>query len=107
MTITSLIMATPLLDLYGPLACDAYILFTAAHNILVVTGGFVMALFRLLCVQFQSHIRSLEKLMVKLTWIHLILFWAILITNYWGIIIYGSTTLSEFCNGYTTKVILI
>ena len=105
MTITSLIMATPLLDLYGPLACDVYFLFTVAHNTLVVTGGFAMALFRILCVQFYGYVPSLEKLMVQLMGVQLVLFLGIWLANYFAAIIYGSSNLFEFCNGYTTKVI--
>ena len=105
MTITSLIMATPLLDMYGPVACDAYFLFTCAHNSLAVTGGFAMALFRMLCVQFHSYVPSLERLMVKLMGVQLALFLGIWLTVYFAAIIYGSSSLFEFCNGYTTKVI--
>ena len=104
MTITSLIKATPLLNLYGPLACDAFYLITVAHNTLVVTGGFVMALFRMLCVQFHNHVLSLERLMLKLMWVQLVLFLVIWGTNFFAVDIYGSSNLSEFCNGYTTKV---
>ena len=68
MTITSLIMATPLLDMYGTLGCDVYFHFTIAHNILVVTGGFVMALFRMLCVRFDNYVPSLERLMLLKNW---------------------------------------
>ena len=89
MTITSLIMGTPLLDLYGPLACDVYFLFTVAHNTLVVTGGFAMALFRMLCVQFYGYVPSLEKLMVQLMGVQLVLFLGIWLANYFAAIIYG------------------
>ena len=43
MTIISLTLATPILDLYGPNACDLYYGFLIAHNTLVATGGFFMA----------------------------------------------------------------
>ena len=104
MTITSLIMATPLLDMYGTLGCDVYFHFTIAHNILVVTGGFVMALFRMLCVRFHNYVPSLERLMHKLMWVQLVLFLVIWGTNVFVVDVYGSSNLSEFCNGYTTKV---
>ena len=81
MTITSLMTATPLLDLYGPWACDAYYLCTVAHNTLVVTGGFFMALFRMLCVQFQSYVPSMVRMMVRLMWVQLATFLGIVLVQ--------------------------
>ena len=63
-----------------------------------------MALFRMLCVQFHNHVLSLERLMLKLMWVQLVLFLVIWGTNFFAVDIYGSSNLSEFCNGYTTKV---
>ena len=104
MTLTSLIMAVPLLDLFGPLGCDAFYLFTVAHNTLVVNGGFFMALFRMLCVQFQNYVPSLESLMVSLMKVQLAVTLSGFITAYVGALFYGSSNLFEFCNGYTTEV---
>ena len=104
MIITSLTLATPLLDLFGPTGCDAFNFVTTAHNVLIVTGGFTMAIFRLICVQFQSYVNSLEGLMVRLMWIQFVIFLGGLISVFWGLKTYGSSSFTEFCNGYTTKV---
>ena len=106
MIITCLIMGIPILDLLGPLACDVFYIFTIAHNILIATGGFFMAVFRMLCVQFQNYVPSLEKLMLMVMKVHLVTFLGTFMTGYVGAIFYGSSNLLEFCNGYTTKVIL-
>ncbi len=104
MTINSLIMATSILDLYGPSACEVYWAFLLAHNTLVATGGFTMALFRMLCVQFQSYIPSLEKLMVKLIWMQCALSIGVWNFSWIAADIYGSNNTFEFCRGYTTKM---
>ena len=104
MTITSLVMATPLLDLLGPTTCDIYNFVTLIHNTLIVTGGFVMALFRLICIRFQSSVSTPERLMAKLMRLQLAIFSGVFISAWWGVNIYGSSNFYEFCRGYTTKV---
>ena len=104
MTITSLIMATPILHLYGPVACDIYFLIAVAHNALGISGGFAMALFRMLCVQFQSFVSSMEKLMIKLMWMQYALAICILVTSWMALDIYGSSNIIEFARGYSTKM---
>ena len=104
MTITSLVMATPLIDLFGPTACDTYNLVTTAHNILIVTGGFFMALFRLLCIRFQCYVSSPERSMAKLMWTQFAIVLVSGIIFWWGLETYGSSNFFEFCRGYTTKV---
>ena len=104
MTIASLIMATPVLDLYGPLGFYMYLLFTVAHNALGISGEFTMALFRMLCVQFQSVISSMEKLMIKLIWMQLTLCICIVVTSGRAADIYGSSNIMDFARGYSTKM---
>ena len=104
MTITSLIMATPILHLYGPLGFYMYLLFTVAHNALAISGGFTMALFRMLCVQFQIVISSMEKLMIKLMWMQYTMCICILVTSAMAADIYGSSNIIEFARGYSTKM---
>ena len=104
MTIISLTLATPILDLYGPNACDLYYGFLIAHNTLVATGGFFMALFRMLCVQFQSYIQSLEKLMVKLLWLQYMCSVGMWTLGWVAVDVYGSSNTFDFCRGYTTKM---
>ena len=104
LTIISLITATSILDLYGPLACDFYFLITVTHNALLITGGLTMALFRLICIQFQGYFSSMENLMVNLMWIQYGLAACIMATTWLAADIYGSVSLYEFCRGYTTKM---
>ena len=104
MTITSLIMATPILHLYGPLGFYMYLLFTVAHNALAISGGFTMALFRMLCVQFQIVSSSMEKLMIKLMWMQYTMWICILVTSAMAADIYGSSNIIEFARGYSTKM---
>ena len=99
-------MATPLLDLYGPMACDAYYLFTVGHADLVGIGGVGMALFRMICTTGNIPIGSLQKLTVRLMlgqYSICFIFWA---THWWSVNIYGSSNLFQFCRGYTAKVTL-
>ena len=72
MIITCLIMGIPILDLLGPLACEVFYIFTIAHNILIATGGFFMAVFRMLCVQFQNYVPSVKSLRNKRQFVVLI-----------------------------------
>ena len=104
MTIASLIMATPVLDLYGPLGFYMYLLFTVAHNALGISGEFTMALFRMLCVQFQIVISSMEKLMIKLMWMQYTMCICILVTSAMAADIYGSSNIIAFARGYSTKM---
>ena len=104
MTITSLITATPILDLFGPQGCDVYLLLSVAHYALGLTGGYAMALFRMLCVQFHNYVSSMEKLMIKLIWMQYTLSICILVTSWKAVDVYGSSNLSEFMRGYSTKM---
>jgi len=63
-----------------------------------------MALFRMLCVQFQSYIPSLEKLMTQLLMMQLALSIGVWNFNWIAADIYGSNNTFEFCRGYTTKM---
>jgi len=104
LTIISLITTTSILDLFGPLACEFYFLVTVTHNALVITGGLTMALFRLICIQFQGYFSSMENLMVNLMWIQYGLAACIVATTWLAANVYGSASLYEFCRGYTTKM---
>ena len=104
MTISSLVLATSILDFYGPLACDMYFLIAITHNILMVTGGLAMALFRMICVQFQGYVSSMEKLMIRLMCMQYILAACMLMWTWTGVDTYGSSPAYEFGRGYTTKM---
>ena len=104
MTICSLIMATPILDLFGPQACDLYLLSGIANYAWNLTGGYTMALFRMLCVQFPYYVLSMEKLMTKLICMQYALSICILTTSWKAVEIYGSSNLSDFTRGYSTKM---
>ena len=63
-----------------------------------------MALFRMLCIEFQNYIPALETLMACLMWLQLIIFVGFATVTGWAVTLYGSSGLYEFCRGYTTKV---
>ena len=63
-----------------------------------------MALFRMLCIEFQNNIPSLDTLMARLMWMQLGMIMGLASAAGWAITLYGSSNLYEFCRGSTTKV---
>ena len=105
MTIGSLVMATPILEMFGSNACQVFYVTSVTHNVFMVINGWSMAVFRLICVRFQHYIRvSLEVLMTELMWVQFGCCFGHVFICWYAIHIYGSSSLFEFCNGYTTKV---
>ena len=104
MVITSLANSTPLLNLM-PHGCDVFFFLIVTHNNALVCGGFMMALFRLICIKFSQYVYISSAEMVDL---HLWVQHGLIAVNVAGYYIadqyYGSSNLHEFCRGYTTKV---
>ena len=104
MILTSFITASPLKNLF-PYGCEIFYFLAVGHNALLVCGGFMMGIFRLVCVQFGDYIKiSLDtmvtiELWVQYAWI------GFLISGYCvAAQTYGSANILEFCRGYTTEV---
>lgn len=102
LTLTSLTTAMPIQQLI-PNGCQIFYGLTVAHNTLLVTGGFVMALFRVACINSWTNL-SMGTLVDTLLCIQYV--WVgILLTGYYtSTQLYGSSSLLEFCHGYTTKM---
>ena len=104
MVIISLAKATPLLKMF-PHSCDLFYFLTVTHNTLFVCGGFVMALFRLICVKFSQFVyMGTAELSEIHLWIQHGLVASNLIGYYFADHYYGSSNSHEFCHGYTTEV---
>jgi len=63
-----------------------------------------MALFRMLCINFQSRIPSLRKLMVRLIWAQYAVMLGICAVYLYAVSYYGSSNTYDFSRGYTTKM---
>ena len=63
-----------------------------------------MALFRMLCINFQNSIPSLKKLMVRLIWAQYVVMLGICGVYLYAISYYGSSDTYDFCRGFTTKM---
>lgn len=61
-----------------------------------------MALFRLVCINFQRYVPSLEKLMVKLLWMQFAIMLGVSVVSLHTAQSYGSSNAHEFCRGYST-----
>ena len=103
LTLTSLMESTPIQDLI-PNGCQIFYCLTVAHNTLLVSGGFMMALFRMFCVKFSSRTINLSSMVHIILWIQYGLVIFLLIGYYYSTRLYGSSNLLEFCTGFTTKM---
>ena len=63
-----------------------------------------MALFRMLCVHFQSYISSMKKMMALLMLLQYVVSLGIYASFWTAIESFGSTLTHEFCRGYSTKM---
>ena len=102
LTLTSLTTAMPIQQLI-PNGCQIFYGLTVAHNTLLVTGGFMMALFRVTCIKswINLSIATLVNILLCIQYVWV----SILLTGYYtSTQLYGSSSLLEFCHGYTTKM---
>ena len=103
-TLTSLIESSPIKELI-PYGCQIFYFVAVAHNTLLVVGGFMMALLRMVCVKFATSLPISLSFLVNIILViqyGLVIF---LLSGYcYSTTLYGSSHLFEFCRGHTTKV---
>ena len=104
LTLTSLIESSPIKELI-PYGCQIFYFVAVAHNTLLVVGGFMMALLRMVCVKFATSLPISLSFLVNIILViqyGLVIF---LLSGYcYSTTLYGSSHLFEFCRGHTTKV---
>ena len=104
MILTSLIAATPIKQLltYG---CEIFYFLAVAHNTIMIVGGFMMALFRILCIKLSGYLVVDLTSMVNIILLVQYALISCLVSAYCvAAKLYGSSSLLEFCHGYTTEV---
>ena len=103
LTLTSLTKSTPIKEMI-PFGCQIFYCLTVCHNTLLVSGSFMMALFRLICIKCSWITISFSSIVTILLCIQYLLVCFLLNGYYTSTQQYGSSSLLEFCHGYTTKV---
>ena len=89
LTLTSLMESTPIQDLI-PNGCQIFYCLTVARNTLLVSGGFMIALFRMFCVKFSSKtISNLSSIVDIILWIQYGLVIFLLIGYYYSTVFFG------------------